>query len=322
MKGPLDWFRSLLLALGVALSPAAVLAQEYPSRTVRIIVPFPPGGAADLLARLMAQSLSESMGRSFITENRPGGATIIAADLTAKSPADGYTLLMAVDSTLTMNQNLYAKLPYDPVKDFAPITLLAEQPMLLAANPNAPFKSVKELVDYAKANPGAVNIGIGALVARVAAELLKLMSGANFTIIPYSGSAPSRQALLAGDVQATFSDVASPAPFLKEGRMRALATTGSNRALRDVPTIAESGFPGYDVKSWYALVAPAGTPPTVIAKLNGEITKALQSATVTSRLVDLGLELAPGSPEQLANLIRTDTAKWEKLIKATGMKVD
>jgi tripartite-type tricarboxylate transporter receptor subunit TctC len=321
MTARLDRLRSLLLVLCMVLSPATVLAQEYPSRPVRIIVPFPPGGAADLLARLMAQSLSDSMGKSFVTENRPGGATIIAADLTAKSPADGHTVLMAVDSTLTMNQSLYPRLPYDPVKDFAPVTLLAEQPLLLSANPNAPFKSVKELVDYAKANPGAVNIGIGALVSRVAAELLKLMTGADFTIVPYSGSAPSRQALLAGDVQTAFSDVASPASFLKEGRMRALATTGSKRALRDVPTVAES-LPGYEVKSWYALVAPAGTPPAVIAKLNAEVGKALQSATVTNRLGDLGLELAPGSPEQLASLIRSDTAKWEKLIKATGMKVD
>jgi tripartite-type tricarboxylate transporter receptor subunit TctC len=322
MTRPFVCLRSLLVGLCVALSPAVGLAQDYPSRPVRIIVPFPPGGAADLLARLMAQSMSDSMGKSIVTENRPGGATIIAADLTAKSPPDGYTLLMAVDSTLTMNQSLYSKLPYDPVKDFAPVTLLAEQPLLLSANPNAPFKSVKELVDYAKANPGTVNIGIGALVSRVAAELLKLMTGADMTIIPYSGSAPSRQALLAGDVQAAFSDVASPAPFIKEGRMRALATTGPKRALRDVPTVAEAGLPGYEVKSWYALVAPAGTPPPIIERLNAEVTKALQSASLKNRLGDLGLELAPGSPEQLANLIQTDTVKWGKLIKATGMKVD
>ena len=220
MKGAIRWLRFLVLPLLIGAFPAAAVGQDFPARTVRLMVPFPPGGAADLLARLLAQSLSDSMGQQFIVENRPGGNTIIAASVVAKSPADGYTMLMVVDSTLTMNQNLYSKLPYDPVKDFAPATLLAEQPLLLAANPTAPFKNLKELVDYAKANPGTVNIGIGALVSRVAAELLKQTTGANLTIVPYSGSAPSRTAVLPATCTRLSATWRRPRPFYATGHAR------------------------------------------------------------------------------------------------------
>ena len=317
MQGMKRWLALIVFSAVLAAMPTAGMAQDYPTQTVRFIVPFPAGGAADLLTRLVAQKLAQALGGSFIVENRPGGNTIPAAIAVAKAPADGHTLLVAVDSTLTMNKSLYAQLPYDPVRDFAPVTLLAQQPLLLTLSPKAPFATLKEMVAYAKANPGTVNIGIGALIARIAAEQLKLMTGAEFVIVPYAGSAPSRQALLAGDIHAAFSDSASPAPFLKDGRLRALATTSSLRArgLAEVPTIVESGYAGFDVKSWYAVVAPAGTPAPVIARLNAEIARALQSPDLRARAGDQGLEIAPGSAAELAQLIRSETQKWDQVIR-------
>jgi tripartite-type tricarboxylate transporter receptor subunit TctC len=310
-------FACILLAAALVLGAAPLRAQEFPSQPVRFIVPFPPGGAADLLTRLVAQKLADSMKGSFLVENRPGGNTVIAASAVAKAAPDGHTLLVAVDSTLTMNKSLYSKLPYDPFTDFAPVVLLAEQPMMFAANPNAPFKTVAELVAYAKANPGKLNIGVGALIARVAAEQLKLVSGIDFQIIQYQGSAPSRTALLAGDLHATFSDVASPGPFIREGRMRALGTTGLRRAngQPNIPAIAEQGYPGFDVKSWYAVVAPAGTPSAVVSRLNGEIGKALASPEIKERLGDQGLDLRPGSPADLAAFMKSEYDKWDQVLK-------
>lgn len=308
---------AMLFVLGA--HPAG--AQEYPTLPVRLIVPFPPGGAADLLTRLVAQKLADAMKGSFLVENRPGGNTIIAATAVAKAPPDGHTLLVAVDSTLTMNKSLYRKLPYDPFTDFAPVVLLAEQPMMFAANPNAPFKTVPELVSYAKANPGKLNIGVGALIARVAAEQLKLSSGIDFQIIQYQGSAPSRTALLSGDLHATFSDVASPGPFIKDGRMRALGTTGLKRASGqpNVPAIAEQGYPGFDVKSWYAVVAPAATPAPIVARLNTEIARALQSPDIQQRIGEQGLDLRPGTPADLAAFMRSEHAKWDKVLKQANV---
>jgi tripartite-type tricarboxylate transporter receptor subunit TctC len=209
----LHWIAAALLLPALGAS-----AQEFPTQPIYFLVPFPPGGAADHLTRLLARKMSESMkGASVMVENRPGGNTIIAATTVAKAPPDDHTLLVAVDSTLTMNKSLYTKLPYDPFKDFAPVSLIAEQPMMFANNPRAPFKTVKEFVDHARANPGKLNIGVGAIIARVAAEQLKLVSGIDFLIVQYAGSARSRTALLAGDPNATFSDVASPAPLILEG---------------------------------------------------------------------------------------------------------
>jgi tripartite-type tricarboxylate transporter receptor subunit TctC len=305
---------AMLLALGA--QPAG--AQDYPTQPVRFIVPFPPGGAADLLTRLLAQKLGDAMKGSFLVENRPGGNTIIAASAVAKAPPDGHMLLVAVDSTLTMNKSLYRRLPYDPFVDFAPVVLLAEQPMMFAANPNAPFKTVAELVSYARANPGKLNIGVGALVARVAAEQLKLSSGIDFQIIQYQGSAPSRTALLSGNLDATFSDVASPAPFIKDGRMVALGTTGLKRASGqpNIPAISEQGYPGFDVKSWYAVVAPAGTPAPIVARLNAEISRALQSPEIQQRIGEQGLDLKPGSPADLGAFMKSEYEKWDKVLKA------
>jgi tripartite-type tricarboxylate transporter receptor subunit TctC len=310
-------FARILLAVALAVG-TPLHAQEFPTQPVRLIVPFPPGGAADLLTRLVAQKMADAMKASVLVENRPGGNTVIAASAVAKAAPDGHMLLVAVDSTLTMNKSLYSKLPYDPFTDFAPVVFLAEQPMMFAANPNAPFKNVQELVSYAKANPGKLNIGVGALIARVAAEQLKLSSGIDFQIIQYQGSAPSRTALLAGDVQATFSDVASPGPFIRDGRLRALGTTGLKRASGqpNVPAIAEQGYPGFDVKSWYAVVAPAGTPAAVVSRLNTEIAKALGSPEIKQRIGDQGLDLRPGSPAELAAFMKSEYEKWDQVLKA------
>jgi len=276
------------------------------------------------LARLLGQKLTEKWGQQVIVDNRPGGNTIIGAELAAKSAPDGHTLLQTIDFTLTMNQALYATLPYDPVKSFAPVSLLTMQSLQLSVNPKFPAKSLKELVEYAKANPGKINYGTGAITSQIAGELFKSVAGVEMTNIPFKGAALVLQPLLSGEIDMAISDIPTLAPHIKAGRLRGLATTGPIRAqaLPDLPTIAESGYPGFEVRYWFGLVAPAATPKYIIDKLNAEVSIILGLSEIRERLAGAGLEPSPGTVEQFAALIKADADKWSKVIRAAKIRLD
>src|SRR5512144_2335881 len=278
-----------LLVAGFA---AGAWAQDYPTKPIRIVVPFPPGGATDLLARAVAQRLTEKWGQAVLVDNRPGAGGNIGSELVAKSAPDGYTLEMGTVGTHSINASLYAKMPYDHVKDFVPIILVAGVPNVLVVNPALPVNSVQELVAYAKANPGKLNFassGNGTSI-HLSGELFKVMAGVQMTHVPYKGSAPALQDLIGGQVQLMFDNLPPSLPQIKAGKLRALAVTTATRspALPDLPTIAESGLPGFEASSWFGIVAPAGTPPAIVAKLNAEVAKWLASPEAQEKLLALG----------------------------------
>src|SRR5712692_8831791 len=270
---------SLLLSAVLLAGTTWVAAQEYPSKPVRLIVPFAPGGGNDIVARAIAQQLSASLGRQFVVDNRAGAGGMLGADLAAKSPPDGYTLFLGGVGSHAVNPNLHARLPYDPVKDFAPITLIASAPSVLVVHPSLPARTLAEFTALAKASPGRINYasnGNGSS-AQLAAVLYESMAGVQMVHIPYKGLAPALVDLLAGEVQAMFSSVVAIVPNIKAGRLRALAVTGKRRAalLPEVPTLDESGVPGYEAGSWYGILAPAGTPQAIVAKLHEAILRTL-----------------------------------------------
>ncbi|MSQ73916.1 MAG: tripartite tricarboxylate transporter substrate binding protein [Betaproteobacteria bacterium] len=306
------------------LASAAAPAQEFPSRPIRILVPFPPGGSGDTLTRLVGVKLTESWKQQVIVENRPGGNTIIASELVSKSSPDGHTLLLAVDSTMTMNPSLYAKLPYT-LADFAPIALLAEQSLLLSVNPSKiAARNFQEFVAYAKAHPGKINLGTGAIVSQVTVELIKAAAGIDIVIVPFKGGPESLQNLLGGSIEASLSDITPYVPHIREGRLRAIALSRARRSasLPEVPTIAESGYPEIDAHSWFGLFAPAATPPAVVSRLNAEVNRILQLPDVSTRLAGVGLEVARGSPEQFTAIIRSQSEKMSRVIKAAGIRLE
>ena len=314
------------LAAWFAAFAVGVSAQPYPTKPIRIVVPFPAGGTTDVLARAAAQKLTETLGQPAVVDNRPGAGGNIGAELVAKSSPDGYTLLMGTVGTHAINPGLYPKLPYDHVKDFAPVILVAGVPNVLVINPALPVNSVQELIAYAKANPGKLNFassGNGTSI-HLSAELFKTMAGVQMTHVPYKGSAPALQDLVGGQVQLMFDNLPSSLALIKGGKLKALAVTSSARAaaLPDVPTIAESGLPGFEASSWFGLLAPAGTPPPVIAKLNGEIAKWLATPEAKEKLLAQGANAAGGTPEDFAQFINAETAKWQKVVKESGAKVD
>jgi tripartite-type tricarboxylate transporter receptor subunit TctC len=323
------WTNRLALAAFAVLCAAfatGASAQGFPTKPIRIVVPFPAGGTTDVLARAAAQKLTETLGQPAVVDNRPGAGGNIGAELVAKSAPDGYTLLMGTVGTHAINPGLYPKLPYDHVKDFAPVILVAGVPNVLVVNPSLPVNSVQELVAYAKANPGKLNFassGNGTSI-HLSAELFKLMAGVQMTHVPYKGSAPALQDLVGGQVQLMFDNMPSSLALIKAGKLKALAVTSKERApaLPDVPTIAESGLPGYDASSWFGLLAPAGTPPPAIARLNGEIAKWLATPEAREKLLAQGANAAGGTPEDFARFIAAETAKWQKVVKESGAKVD
>jgi tripartite-type tricarboxylate transporter receptor subunit TctC len=319
-------FRTLLCGAVLALSGATCLAQSFPAKPVRIIVPFPPGGSGDTLTRIVGQKLTESAtwAQPVVVENRPGANTIIGADLVAKSPPDGHTLFVAVDSTVTMNPFVYRKLPYGE-GDLIPVAFLAEQSLLLTVNPaKVKARNLKEFVAEVKQSPGKMNIGIGALVAHVAAELLKSTTGMDLLVIPHKGGPDSLNSLLSGSIESAVSDITPYVPHIREGRLRALAVTRARRsgALPDVPTVAEQGYPGYDVRSWFGLLAPRGTTREVVAKINQEVIQALKHEDAKKRLGDVGLEPQYLTPEQFAAVIKSDADKWSKVIRQAGIRIE
>jgi tripartite-type tricarboxylate transporter receptor subunit TctC len=319
----------LLTAVITAIAAPFTFAQgaaNYPTKPVRLVVPFPAGGTTDILARAVAQKLSEAWGRQMIVDNRPGAGGNIGSDLVAKSAPDGYTLLMGTVGTHAINPSLYKNMPYDHVKDFAPVILVAGVPNVLVVNPSLPVHSVPELIAYAKANPGKLNFassGNGTSI-HLSGELFKAMTGVEMTHVPYKGSAPALTDLIGGQVQLMFDNLPSSLPFIKAGKLRALAVTSGARAaaLPDLPTLAESGLPGFEASSWFGVLAPAGTPRDIVAKLNGAIAGWLASPEAKEKLLAQGAIAAGGAPDDFARHIGAETSKWAKVVKASGAHID
>ncbi|MDQ2916487.1 MAG: tripartite tricarboxylate transporter substrate binding protein [Pseudomonadota bacterium] len=303
-----------------------VAAQPFPTKAVKLIVPFPAGGPLDATGRAIAQKLTEAWGQSVIVENKPGAGGNIGADLVAKSPPDGYTVVMGALSTHAVNPSLYPKMPYDAQKDFAPITLVAITPNVLVVNPSLPVHSVKELIAYAKAHPGKLSFGSGSIgsAGHLAGELFNVDAGVDMVHVPYKGAAPAMQALLAGDTQLMFDNLASATAQVKAGKLRALAVTTAQRSklAPDLPTMAEAGLPGFDISTWFGLLAPAGTPPDVIAKWNADVTKILSAPEMRDRLAAQGAEAAPDTPAEFARFIASELTKYARIVKTSGAKVD
>ena len=298
-------------------------AQTYPSRPIRYIVPQAPGGSSDTLARIVTQRAGEGLGQQLVVDNRPGATGIIGAEVVARANPDGYTLLQVATSHAT-NPGMQAKLPYDTVRDFAPVSLLSQQPNIFLVHPSVPVKTVKDLIAYVKSKPGQVNFassGTGGS-QHLAGELLKSTAGIEMTHIPYKGSPPALVDVLAGRVPLMSSTMPPALPHIKTGKVRAIAVTSAKRSpvLPEVPTVAESGVPGYEAIAWQGLVAPAGTPRPVIARVNAEFVKALKLPDVVAKLNDQGLETVASTPEWFAQYIKTEIAKWSKVIKAAGIK--
>src|SRR5262245_30156100 len=316
--------RLAAIAATLAFACSAALAQQYPAKPVRIIVPFPPGGSADLVARTVGQKFTENTKQPWIVENRPGADTIIAMQAVKSSPADGYTVGYAIGSALTMNPTLYSNLPYDPSKDFAPVTLIVNNPLALVVHPSVPAKTAKELADYIKANPGKLFYGQANIVAKVATEAFAAAAGGKMVEVPYKGSTQNVQDLLLGRVQVAIEPVATVLPYVKEGKLRALAVTDSQRskAFPDLPTVAETGVKGYAFSNWHAILLPAATPKEVVTKLQEEIVKAAKTPDVAAKVAPLGVEIVASSHEELQKRVTSEREHWSKQIKALGIKAD
>ena len=328
MKKPAVLFAAAcaIFAHGSSIAqPASQPAQKFPDKPIRFIVPFPPGGGNDILARLLAPKLSESLGQPVVIDNRAGAGGNIGADLAAKSAPDGYTIVIA-SNQVTMNPALYAKLPFDIEKDFAPIALAASVPMVLVVNSSVPAGSVKELIALAKADPGRLNYSTpgNGTPQHIAFEVFNHVAGIRIAHVPYKGTGPAIADVIGGQVQATFGTLASLEQHVKAGKLRALAVATPKRspAMPAVPTMAESGLPGYDVSLWYSILAPAGTPAPILARLSGEIAKALAAPDVRDRLVAQGFEVSYLNPEQMNDLMKRDIARWGKSLKEVGIKLD
>ena len=316
--------RSAVLGLAIALPLAALAQDAYPSKPVRIIVPYPAGGPADLLPRVVGEKLSQKWGQPVIVENKPGASGNIGMAEGARAAADGYTLVLAPTGNLTVNPSLFPNLPFDVARDFTPVTLLGESPNVLVVHPTVPVKSFRELLAYAKANPDKLNFaspgeGSG---AHLAGELLKLQAGISATHVPYKGMAPAVNDLLGGNVQMMFAGISTAVQHVKAGKLVALAMASPRRSpqLPEVPTVAESGLPGFDVTSWYGIVVRAGTPPAVVQKIQRDMAEALQMDDVKAKLAALGLEPVGNTPEQFAALIRAETQKWGDIVRKAGIK--
>jgi tripartite-type tricarboxylate transporter receptor subunit TctC len=317
--------RRLLLAGFALLLAAPVFAQSYPERPVRIIVPTPAGGPVDVMARLIAAGLPATLGQNVIVENKPGAGNTLGSRLAAEAAPDGYTLMVSAASGLIISPIIYKTAGYDAAS-FAPIALIAETPQLLVINAQLPFKSVAELVAYAKANPGKLNYSTGGsgTLPHLAAELFKKTTGINIVHVPYKGGGPALTGVMAGEVQMTFDPVATSMQLIKDGRLRALAIAGPKRvaALPDVPTMAESGYQSFTVGAWTALLAPKGTPAAIIAKLNDGVNKALQSEQMKSTLARLGAKPRGGTPQALADHMANETKRWKPIVESIDLEVN
>jgi tripartite-type tricarboxylate transporter receptor subunit TctC len=315
----------MLFVLAAALSASVQTYAQYPAKPVRLVVPFPPGGGTDTLARVYGQKLGEALGQQVVIDNRPGGGTNIGAEIAAKAPPDGYTALMG-NIAHAINVTLYSKLSYDLVRDFAPVTLLASTPNILVVHPSIPVRSVKELIVLAKAKPGELDYassGSGSS-AHLAAELFSSMAGIKMTHIPYKGGGPAVIALAGGQVSVGFATTPSVIGHVKAGKLRGLAVTTAQRSpsTPDLPTISESGLAGYEAGTWYGLLVPAAAPKEVVTRLHGESVKLLKQSDVKDRLDAAGFELIGNTPEQFATFIRSEIEKWARVVKASGARAE
>ena len=314
------------LVAAFALASGAAAQAPYPSKPVRLIVPFPPGGSADTIARLLGQELSKSLGEPFVAENRPGAGGNIGVDLVAKSAPDGYTIGLAAAGALAINQHLLGRLPYDPVKDLAPVSKLADIPIVVAVANSTPVTSVPELIAAAKAKPGALafaSAGNGTAM-HLSGELFKIMTGVDMTHVPYKGSGPAVTDLVSGQVPVGFVDLVSALPQIRAGKVKGLAVASGKRTISapDIPTVAEAGVPGYDAVGWFGLVAPAGTPRDVVAKLNAETVRIMTLPEVRERVLATGAEPATGTAEAFGAFIAAEIPKWERVVKTSGAKAN
>jgi tripartite-type tricarboxylate transporter receptor subunit TctC len=317
--------RRLILGLCAALllgGPA--IAQTYPSKPIRLVVGYSAGGGNDLIARIVAAKLQEKLGQPIVVDNKPGAQSIVAAELVAKAAPDGYTLLVAPSGPMTINPAVYAKLPYDPAKDFAPISLLAEFPLLLVVGADQPIKSVRELIDYGRAHPGKANYASSATPFQLTSELFNQRTGSKFQHIPYRGSGDAAQAVASGQVLMTIADTGPIAGLLSGGKLRALAITTDKRdaTFPDVPTLAEAGVPGMAISLWTGLVAPAGTPSEIVARLNKAVTETLALAEVRTAMDKIAVTPRSTTPEQYRILIARDAARWKTVATAANIKLE
>lgn len=313
------------LTLGT-LTPGSARADNYPSRPIRIVVPFATGGTSDLVTRIVGQALGTELKTAVIIDNRPGAGGNIGSELVAQSAPDGYTLLMGTVATHGINATLYKKMPFDPVKDFAPISLVASTPSVLEVNTSLPIKSVAELIEYAQQNPGKLNFGSAGNGSshHLAGELFSTMTGVKMTHVPYRGTAAAVTDTIGGQVQVIFDTLPSAMPFVKSGQLRALAVTSLQRdpSLPDLPTLAESGLAGYEVGSWYGLLAPAGTPPAIVNKLSTLVAQIVRRPDIKQRLSEQGATPVGGTPAQFAEHIKRELKKWAPVVKASNAQVD
>jgi len=318
-----SWIYLSLVTCALSLWHGGAAAQPYPTRTIRLIVPLAPGGPSDILARTMAQKMSESMKQTVVVDNRTGAGGTIGTDIAAKAPADGYNLLLIAAATYTINANLYKKLPFDARKDLTPVSVLAAAPYVLAVHPSLPVKSVKELVALAKARPKDLNYASGGTGTgpQMAFELMMLQTGIKITHIPYKGTGPALNEMVAGQVQVAMFNLIAAMPVVQAGRLRGIAVSGDKRTsqLPDVPTLAELGIKGFEVPTGHMIMVPSATPKEIVARLHQEIVKALQLPDVRSRLEAEGAEIIGNTPEQAAAIVRTELDKWAEVIRKTGM---
>ena len=318
--------KHLVFVVTVSAFAASAFAQSYPSKPVRIIVPFAPGGAVDITARAIAPGLTEQLGQSFIVDNRGGAGGIIGADLVAKSAPDGYTLLMGSNSTVSVAPSLYPKNPYHPVRDFAPVSLVATMPFVLDVHPSVPVRTVKDLIALAKTKPGRLSMASGGTGSsnQLVGELFQLLTGVKFTHVPYKGAAPAGIDLMAGQVDLLFDQLASSANYIKSGKLRAVAVTSKARAavIPQVPTMLESGVPDFEATNITGVLAPAGTSAEIVARLHAAVVKSLSQGPVRERLAGIGVEAVGSTPEQFSTYIKEDFARWTKVVKDANIKVE
>ena len=319
-------FAILLSALCLGASAAALHAQTYPAKPVRIIVPFAAGSTIDIFGRIIAPKLTEALGQQVIVENRAGAGGAIGLDVTAKAPKDGYTLAIGASGPLAINPGLDPRLPWDPVRDFAPVTQIASGPLVIVTHPAVPAKSLKELIALSKARPGKLNYGSPGIGTsnHLAGELLNIAAGINLIHVPYKGNAEALTDLLGGQIDMVPTGIAPALSHVRAGKLRAIVVTGSRRSpiMPDLPTVGESGLPGAEVNVWYGMVAPAGTPPEIINRLNAELVKIMKSPEISERFASQGAQPVTNTPDEFGKLIRADVAKWAKVIKQSGIKLE
>ncbi len=314
------------LAVALLLPASIAAAQSYPAKPIRIIVPFPPGGIADLFARVIGQKFGETWGQPGVVENRPGAGGNIGAEIVAKSPPDGYTLVTGSIGTHAVNVSLFSKLGYDPIRDFAPVSLIMEAEGLLVLHPSVPARSVKELIALARSRPGQLSYASAGngTAAHLSGELFKSMAKVDMVHVPYKGNVPAITDLIAGQTSLLFATMPTVLPQVQAGRLRALAVTSSSRspAAPELPTIAEAALPGYSVTNWIGIFAPAGTPRDAVMKLNVETIRVMQAPDIRKRLVNEGAKFTPMSPDEFGTFVKAEMAKWARVVKEAGIRVD